>query len=75
MDDSTPQPTAGPTIRVSGSATPEDIAAIVSVLSCSPAQDRDAGGVPESSPWASHSAALRRPMAHGPGAWRSALRA
>ncbi len=55
-------------IRVTGPATAEDVAAVVAVLAAA------GGGDPEPaarrSPWASHTAALRRPVDHGPGGWR-----
>jgi len=62
-----------PAIRVTGSATPEDVAAIVAVLAA-------AGGGGEEDPprevstWSSHEAAARRPLPHGRGAWRTTYR-
>ena len=65
-----------PAIVVRGDATPEELAALVAVLSAASGGDGD--GDPASddtaSTWAAHSAAMRRPVGHGPGAWRTALR-
>jgi hypothetical protein len=65
-------PAGSPAIRVRGPATPEDVAALIAVLAAAggaePAPERP------TSTWASHAAALRRPIAHGPGAWRSSFR-
>ncbi len=65
--------TLGTGIRVVGTASAEEVAAIVAVLVAA------SGGSEEpttdaSSPWASHGAILRRPMGHGPGTWRTSLR-
>jgi len=64
---------AAPAIVVHGAATPEQLAALVAVLSA--ASDGDAPA-PEgsSSTWAARSAAMRHPVNHGPGAWRTSLR-
>jgi hypothetical protein len=59
-----------PVLRiVNGDATPEEVAAIVAVLSAAavapaPAPRR----VPE---WAAHHRKVRRTLPHGPGGWRS----
>jgi hypothetical protein len=69
----TPDEQAGaPAIRVHGPATPEEVAAVVAVLAAAGGGDPE----PEQPPsrWASHAAALRRPLDHGPGAWRSSYR-
>ncbi|HSO65433.1 MAG TPA: acyl-CoA carboxylase subunit epsilon [Ornithinibacter sp.] len=69
-----------PAIVVRGDATPEELAALVAVLSAVSGGDGDGDGDGETasddtgSTWAAHSAAMRRPVGHGPGAWRTALR-
>ncbi|MCW2850469.1 MAG: hypothetical protein JWM84_133 [Nocardioides sp.] len=65
--DATP---ARPLLRVVGSdATPEEIAALVAVLS---SLGGDAPPAPRRTPeWSSHHRTLRRTLPHGPGAWRS----
>ena len=63
-----------PTIQVRGNPTPEDVAAIVTVLTSA----ATAGGdeLPESpqSRWASHATSVRAPVTPGPGAWRHSIR-
>lgn len=54
---------------VSPHATPEEVAALVAVLS-------SLGGEPAPAPrrtpeWQAHHRKVRRPLAHGPGGWRS----
>ena len=71
MADTEPQH-AAPAIRISGPATPEDVAAVVAVLAV-------AGGGADDPPrrvstWASHDVAMRRPVPHGSGAWRTTYR-
>ena len=62
-----------PAIVVRGTPTPEELAALVAVLSAA-----SGGGAPASeqttSPWASHAVTMRQPVHHGPGAWRTSLR-
>ncbi|GAA4606885.1 hypothetical protein GCM10023195_25470 [Actinoallomurus liliacearum] len=58
---------------VRGDATPEEIAALVAVLT---ARARAASAVRTTPParrsaWADRSRQLRRPLPHGPGAWRT----
>jgi hypothetical protein len=59
---------------VRGDPTPEEIAALVAVLTAR-ARARAASGdgppKPERSAWSDPSRRLRRPLPHGPGAWRS----
>ncbi len=64
---------APPAIVVRGEATPEQLAALVAVLSAASGGDEPASG-PSGSTWAAHSVALRQPLSHGPGAWRTSLR-
>lgn len=58
-----------PLLRVDASATPEEVAALVAVLTslggAAPAPRRPRAE------WASPIHAVRRPLSHGPGAWRS----
>ncbi len=67
---------APPAIVVHGQATPEQLAALVAVLSA--ASGWSGGDQPASeqpgSTWAAHSVALRQPLSHGPGAWSTSLR-
>jgi hypothetical protein len=62
-----------PSIVVAGEATAEELAALVAVLSAASGGESAA---PErsASTWATHAVALRHPVNHGPGAWRSSLR-
>ena len=62
-----------PAIVVHGDATPEQLAALVAVLSAASGGDAPASEQ-SGSPWAAHSVALRQPLSHGPGAWRTSLR-
>ena len=62
-----------PAVVVRGVATPEELAALVAVLSAASGGDETSSGTTSSS-WAAHASALRHPLDHGPGAWRSALR-
>ena len=77
VDASTPSPDAAPTapaVVVHGDATPEELAALVAVLSALSGGEDDAAAHATASPWAAHAAAMRRPVGHGPGAWRTSLR-
>ena len=61
-----------PALTITGPATPEDVAAVVAVLAAT-----GAGGDPQptrATTWASHLAAVRHPVGHGPGAWRTTYR-
>ncbi len=65
---------------VNGDASPEEIAALVTVLTARASAAAAAGTAPvrtapvPRSAWADHSHRLRTPLPHGPGAWcRSAL--
>jgi hypothetical protein len=73
MTDDETTPTTAPAVVVRGSATAEELAALVAVLSAASGGDAPAPDGATST-WAAHSAALRHPLGHGPGAWRSALR-
>ena len=73
QDPSVPAPADAqrPALRVvRGDATPEEVAALVAVLTAVSA------GAPEPAPrhtsrWSSPERALRRPLSPGPGAWRA----
>jgi acyl-CoA carboxylase epsilon subunit len=71
----TAEPTP-PLLRiVKGDPTPEEVAALVAVVSAmaAGAQASTAQGRPKSQ-WASHARRLRGPHRHGPGAWRASAR-
>jgi hypothetical protein len=68
---STERPPAA-TIRVQGPATAEDVAAVVAVLASG--GERDPEPSRPTSTWASHVVTARRPVDHGPGAWRTTYR-
>lgn len=59
-------------ITIGGSATPEEVAAVVAVLTAASGgsvTDAGAGDVP--SLWADHGRAVRSGAPHGRGAWRA----
>lgn len=61
-----------PTLRVErGSASAEDIAAIVAILAASGGTDEDSASPPRRSGWAARAARMRPVHLRGPGAWRS----
>lgn len=68
-----------PRLRVvRGDATPEEIAALLAVVGARThaARAAKAGAGPRSTPvsrWADRSRQLRRPLPHGPDAWRAAV--
>ena len=68
-----PGPDPVPSVVVAGPATAEDVAAVVAVLAAAAGGSREPA-VEADSPWASHEAALRRQLGHGPGTWRTSLR-
>ena len=69
--DQAPEAPAPPPLRlVRGDATPEEIAALVAVLSAASAAGDPAPPRPRSQ-WASRERAVRQPLAHGRGAWRA----
>ena len=65
---------APPAVVVRGDATPEELAALVAVLSAVSGGDDDTASDDTASTWAAHAATMRRPVGHGPGAWRTSLR-
>ena len=69
-DTSDTSPAGHPLRLVRGAATPEEVAAVMAVLSAVSAE------APEPAPrhtsqWASRERAVRRPLSPGPGAWRA----
>jgi acyl-CoA carboxylase epsilon subunit len=69
--DPAPGEPAPPPLRlVRGDATPEEIAALVAVLSAASAAG-DAAPTRPRSQWASRQRAVRQPLAPGRGAWRA----
>jgi hypothetical protein len=57
---------------VTGDPTPEEIAALVAVLTArARAAAGDGGAEPRRTAWADPSRRLRRPLPRGPGTWRS----
>jgi hypothetical protein len=71
----TPVEPAAPLLRiVKGNPTPEEVAALVAVVS---AMAAGAQGATEPSPrseWSAHHRKLRSTHRHGPGAWRASAR-
>jgi hypothetical protein len=69
--DQAPGEPAPPPLRlVRGDATPEEIAALVAVLSAASAAG-DPAPPRQRSQWASRERAVRQPLATGRGAWRA----
>ena len=70
MAEPTTQQERRPLRLLRGEATPEEVAAVVAVLSAV------SEGTPQPAPrhtsqWASRERAVRRPLSPGPGAWRA----
>ena len=63
-------PSPAPLRLVRGDATPEEVAALVAVLSAASAAGAPAPPRPRSQ-WASRERAVRQPLAPGRGAWRA----
>ena len=76
-DESQPEETPPPLLRiVKGDPTPEEIAALVTVVSAMAAGAAEAAAK-EKAPrpeWSSHRRTLRTTYQHGPGAWRGSAR-
>ncbi|GAA4435593.1 acyl-CoA carboxylase epsilon subunit [Actinokineospora soli] len=53
-----------------GTPTPEELAALTAVVLAAAAGGDDAERT-AGSPWSARSAQIRRPLDHGPGAWRA----
>lgn len=65
-------PAPSVTISVTGPASPEDVAAILTVLAA--ASGDGAEQSPAKSLWADRGRLLRRPLPHGRGVWPGSLR-
>ncbi len=74
MTDPGPQHHDTPAIRVTGPASPEDVAVVVAVLAAASADGAGEDPPRGVSTWSSHEAAARRPLPHGRGAWRTTYR-
>jgi hypothetical protein len=76
VGESEPVETTAPLLRiVRGDPTPEEVAALVAVVSAMAAGAESASGRATPRPeWAAHHRKLRAPLRHGPGAWRSTAR-
>ena len=59
------------TVTVTGNPTPEELAAVLAVVASSGTVDEEPAE-PVVSRWQDRAALLRRPLPHGPGAWRAA---
>ncbi len=75
MTSSQAQSSGGPAIEVVGDATPEQVAALVAVLSAAAGASSSEAPARHTSAWSAPAALVRRPMAPGPGAWSRSLRA
>lgn len=64
---------AAQSIEIIGDATPEQVAALVAVLSAASGGEGDAPSQ-RTSPWSSPAALVRRPVSPGPGVWSRSLR-
>ena len=60
------------TVTVTGNPTPEELAAVLAVVASSGTVVEEPAEEPTSR-WPGREALLRRPLPHGPGAWRAAL--
>jgi hypothetical protein len=61
-----------PLLRVvKGDPSPEELAALVAVLAARSSAPTGAGSARGMAQWADRAAGLRRPLAHGPHAWRA----
>jgi len=66
------QPGARPLLRVvRGDVTPEEIAALVAVLAARGGDEASSQPRSVKNAWSDRSRLLRRPLATGPGAWRT----
>jgi hypothetical protein len=60
-----------PVLRViKGDASPEEIAALLAVLTATAAPGAGQHGRPPRPVWSDRTALLRQPFGHGPGGWR-----
>ncbi|MFZ5870771.1 MAG: acyl-CoA carboxylase epsilon subunit [Actinomycetota bacterium] len=61
-----------PVLRVvRGDATPEEVAALVTVLAAATGAAAGGGRPAATSAWNDRTAGARRPFPHGPGVWRA----
>ena len=67
----TAAPDRPPLRLVRGDATPEEVAALLAVLSAASGDGAAAPAPRPTSAWSSPARAVRRPLAPGPGAWRA----
>jgi hypothetical protein len=71
VTDGPAEPPATPLLRVvRGDPTPEELAALLAVVTARGTAAVEAAPAPPSR-WASRAASLRRPLSPGPGAWRA----
>jgi hypothetical protein len=63
--------TAPLNVTVTGNPTPEELAAVLAVVASSGTVVEEPAE-PVASRWQDRAALLRRPLPHGPGAWRAA---
>ncbi|MDT0213497.1 acyl-CoA carboxylase epsilon subunit [Rothia sp. ARF10] len=75
MTSSQAQSPEGPVIEVIGDATPEQVAALVAVLSAAAGAAVTEAPARHTSAWSAPAGLVRRPVAPGPGAWSRSLRA
>ncbi|MEO7268353.1 MAG: acyl-CoA carboxylase subunit epsilon [Knoellia sp.] len=61
-------------IEVIGDATPEQVAALVAVLSAASGGAVEVAEPRHTSPWSAPAGLVRRPVTPGPGAWQNSLR-
>ncbi|MFW5469364.1 acyl-CoA carboxylase epsilon subunit [Knoellia sp. CPCC 206435] len=61
-------------IEVIGDATPEQVAALVAVLSAASGDPVEAAVPRRTSAWSAPARAMRRPLTPAPGAWQHSLR-
>ncbi len=84
MSDTSPdQPPVQPSVQpseqppllrvVKGDPTPEEVAALVAVVSMLSVGEADTRPQPRPE-WGAHHRKLRTPLRHGPGAWRAGVR-
>ena len=70
----TPDTAPAQRIEVVGDATPEQVAALVAVLSAASGADVEVATPQPTSSWSAPVRAMRRPLVAGPNAWQQSLR-
>ncbi|KRE43753.1 acyl-CoA carboxylase epsilon subunit [Knoellia sp. Soil729] len=73
-DEAQPETGAAQRIEVLGDATPEQVAALVAVLSAASGGAAEAAPARQPSAWSAPAGLLRRSMTPGPGGWQHSLR-